>query len=168
MLSKSKKISNSQVFLKIDPKNNMSRNIGIIIMVTFSIISYIIIFQIITKAHRPQLFIPYNIIWTFFLCFINGIFFIVSKPRALLFTENGITNGFAISILWQELQSYNFISIPNIGHNNGRSTLYIIPKDYFTNIGLNRRIYFRGLFFSTAEIAQAEEIFKAKGVAREL
>lgn len=165
MLKKSKKISTAKILLKIEPpKKRLSNYLRIFWVLIFLIFSAIMFVAI------PELNI-FNITVYLFICVILAFVFIILKPRALLFTEKGITDCLFISALWNELEFYNFISLPDIGHNKGRRTLRLISnKAPFYDLrfmGLTRNFYDRGLFFSDAEITTAEEIFKAKCVLKE-
>lgn len=170
MLSKSKEISNSRLLLKIEPlpKKTINNNLLIIAAVIFVILS-VMLSRIVTTAQQPRDYI-YGL-FALVLLFIAGIILLKYKPSSLLFTEKGITDGLFISVLWEELEFYNFISLPDIGPDKGRRTLRLISnKAPFYDLrfmGLPRNLYDRGLFFSEAEIAKAEEIFKAKGISKE-
>jgi hypothetical protein len=86
-------------------------------------------------------------------------------------TEKGITDGLCLSVLWSELEFYNFASHPDIGPNKNRRTLRIIsnkpPFYYLRFMLLPRDLYGRGLIFSDSEVTKAEEIFGAKGISKE-
>jgi hypothetical protein len=171
MFSKNKEISNSRLLLKIEPspKKTISNNLLITAAIIFVILS-VMLSRIVTTAQQPREFI-YGL-FVSVLLFIAGIILLRFKPTSLIFTEKGITDGLFISALWEELEFYNFISLPDIGPNKGRRTLRLIfnkaPFYGLKFIGLPRNLYDRGLFFSEAEIAKAEEIFKAKGISKEI
>jgi hypothetical protein len=170
MFSKSKEISNSQILLKIEPlpKKEISNILQISAAVLFVILS-VLLSRIVSVAQQPR-DIVYGIV-IFAMLIISGLVLLRFKPSSLLFTEKGITDGLFISVLWEELEFYNFISLPDIGPNKGRRTLRLLSnKAPFYDLrfmGLPRNLYDRGLFFSESEIAKAEEIFSAKGVSKE-
>lgn len=105
------------------------------------------------------------------LCIVIAFAFIRLKGNSLIFTEKGITDGMFISVFWQELEFYNFGSLPDIGPNKFRRTLRIVtnnpPFYQLRFIGLARDLYDRGLFFSDAEVAKAEQIFRTKDIPKE-
>ena len=171
LLRKSKEISNCEVLLKIEPsKKEVSNYLRIVVVVIFLIFS-VVMFQTMTIALQKPTDLLISILAYLLLCFVIAIVLIRLKTRALLFTQKGITDGLFISVLWEELEFYNFLSLPDIGPNKSRCTLRIIsnkpPFYHLRFMGLPRNLYDRGLFFSDSEIIKAEEIFSAKGISKE-
>ena len=170
MFSKSKEIANSQVLLKIEPPKKEISNYLLIFTAVIFVIFSVIMARTMTAVRQPRELLI-TVLGYVLLCCITGIVLLRLKPRSLLFTEKGISDGLFISVLWEELEFYNFISLPDIGPNKNRKTLSIIsnkpPFNSLRYLGLPRDLYDRGLFFSESEIARAEEIFRTKGISKE-
>jgi len=171
MFRKSKQILDSEILLKIDPPkkelNIYLRAFLIVVFALFSAVMFYILPSILKR--RSDLFI--SALFYLVLCLIIFVILIRLKPTSLVFTEKGITDGTFFSAFWNELEFYNFGSIPEIGPNKSRQTLRLTsnkpPLYQLTYIHLARYFYDRGLFFSFEQIARAEDIFKAKGISKE-
>ena len=171
MLKKSKQIMAAQLLLKIEPpKKEMSNYLRIFLVVIF------LIFSVAMFAKAPGLLRqpPERLLGTLLyllLCLIVGFVFMRFKPRSLVFTEKGITDGLFITALWEELEFYTFGSFKDIGWKKPTNILRITgnkPAFYHLRfMGLPRDLYDRGLFFSDDEKTKAEQIFKAKGISKE-
>jgi hypothetical protein len=171
MLTKSKEILNSLILLKIEPpKKEINDYLRIFLAFAFVIFS-VVMSRIMTSVVLQPQELYMSVLAYVLLCFVTGIIFIRLKPRSLLLTEKGITDGLFISVLWEELEFYNFVSPPDVGPNKSRRTLRLIsnkaPFYQLRFMGLPRNLYDRGLFFSNSEVARAEEIFRAKGISKE-
>lgn len=171
LIGRSKEILNSKVLLKIDPpKKEISKYLRVFLVVIFIIFSGFMFYttQSILRRSTDYLFsgLAYLV-----LCLVIAFAFIRLKGNSLIFTEKGITDGMFISVFWNELEFYNFGSLPDIGPNKFRRTLRIVsnkpPFYQLRFIGLPRDLYDRGLFFSDSEVAKAEEIFRTKGIPKE-
>ena len=170
MFRKSKEIFNSAVLLKIDSQKNMISNY----LRIFMLIIFVIFFGIMSLTASDMIRQPvdylFSILAYFFLCLIIAIVFVRLKENSLVFTEKGITDGMFIFVFWEELEFYNFGILPDIGPNRFRKTLRILSKKPpfygLRFMGLPRDFYDRGLFFSDADIAKAEEIFRSKGISK--
>lgn len=171
IFKKGKEILKSEVLLKINPPNKeISKYLRILLVVIFIIFSAIMFYTWPTILERPTDLLLGGLAYLV-LCLVIAFVFARLKGNSLVLTEKGITDGLFISVFWEELEFYNFVSLPDIGPNRYRRTLRIISNEppfyQLRFVGLPRDLHDRGLFFSDDEVAKAEEIFKTKGIPKE-
>ena len=158
---------NAPVLLTIEPpKKEISNYLRIVLVVLFLIFSV----AMLVILRHPSALLPGAILYLL-LCIAVGFIFIRLKPRALVLTEKGITDGLFITVLWEELEFYTFGRFKDVGWKNPKNILMLRsnnpPFYQLRFLGLPRDLYDRGLFFSDDEKTKAEEIFKAKGISKE-
>jgi hypothetical protein len=168
---KSSQIVNSELLLKIDPpQKELNKYLRGFLLLVFSFFSAAM-FYIIPQILQRQTDIIILAVAYVSLCILLIFILLRLKPTPLVFTDRGITDSTFFSAFWNEIQFYNFVSIPEIGPNKCRKTLRLIsnkpPFYQLTFFYRTRYFYDRGLFFSEEQIAKAKDIFKTKGISKE-
>jgi hypothetical protein len=162
---------NAQVLLRIEPpKKTISNYLRFFLVVVFFIFSLAMLATVPGTLRQLSALLPLALLYLLLLLVV-GFFFVRLKPRSLVFTEKGITDGLFITALWEELEFYTFGRFKDIGWKNPKNILMLRsnnpPFYQLRFLGLPRDLYDRGLFLSDDEKTRAEEIFKAKGISKE-
>jgi len=162
---------NAPVLITIEPpKKTLSNYLRIFLVVVFLIFSLAMLATAPGTLRQPSALLPFALLYLL-LVFVVGFIYVRLKPRSLVFTEKGITDGLFITALWEELEFYTFGSFKDLGWKKPKNILMLRPNKppfYLLRfLGLPRDLYDRGLFFSDDEKTKAENIFRAKGIAKE-
>ncbi len=171
MREKSRQIMNAPVLLTIEPpKKQISNYLRIFLVVVFLIFTLAMLATVPGTLRQASALLPFALLYLL-LVLVVGFIFVRLKPRSLVFTEKGITDGLFITALWEELEYYTFGSFKDLGWKEPKNILMLRsnkpPFYQLRFLGLPRDLYDRGLFFSDDQKAKAEEIFKAKGISKE-
>jgi hypothetical protein len=169
MFNKSKDILNSKTLLRIDPpKPAASKYLRIFLLIVFTLFTGFFFFAF---ASLPTNLLFLEGVSYILLCAIFVAGFMILKPTSLVFTDKGITASFYFSVYWDELEFYNFMAFKDIGMKEEKQILQISsnkPPFYHARfLYLPRFMIGRGLFFTGADKAKAEEIFRNKGISIE-